>query len=73
MKGVPSVWWPGSSRARAPDAEGAIMAKKLTPQQRKFKKASKASMDTCHRETKSTKTFGKCMSREMKKRLRKKR
>ena len=67
------MWWPGSLSSRAPGVEGAIMAKKLTAQQKKFKKASQASMDTCHRETKSTKSFGKCMSREMKKRLRKKR
>ena len=49
------------------------MAKKLTPQQKKFKKASEASMEICHRETNSTKAYGKCMSKEMKKRLKKKR
>lgn len=45
------------------------MAKQLTRQQKRFKKAVKEAWATCHRDTDSKSSFDKCMSREMKKRL----
>lgn len=44
---------------------------KRNPARQKFKTVAKAANTTCHRETNSLAAFKKCMSREMKKGLRK--